>query len=66
MLTAVREAYTSGLNTIGVVCAVLIAVTAVIAATALRKVGSQEGDGGGEEEKSSETSATEGSLSGSA
>ncbi|MQS39445.1 MFS transporter [Streptomyces katsurahamanus] len=43
VLTAAREAYTSGLNTVAVVCAALAAVTAVLATTALRKVG---GDGG--------------------
>ncbi|MER8226333.1 MFS transporter [Streptomyces sp. NPDC094143] len=39
VLTAAREAYTGGLNVVGVVCASLIAVTAVLAVTLLRKVG---------------------------
>lgn len=72
VLTAAREAYTSGLNTVGVVCALLIAATAVIAATTLRRVGSQEQDqeegqetdGGGTGKSSG--GASEGSLTGSA
>lgn len=44
LLTAAREAYTSGLNTIGVVCAVMIAAVAVIAVTTLRNVGASGGD----------------------
>ncbi|WP_432156759.1 MULTISPECIES: hypothetical protein [unclassified Streptomyces] len=39
VLAAAREAYTSGLNVVGVVCASLVAVTAVLAVTLLRKVG---------------------------
>ncbi|MFD1940159.1 MFS transporter [Nonomuraea mangrovi] len=38
-LTAARDAYTSGLNAIGIVCAVIAAITAAIALTALRKAG---------------------------
>lgn len=72
VLTAAREAYTSGLNTVGVVCALLIAATAVIAATTLRRVGSQDQDqaedqtedGGGTGKSSG--GASEGSLTGSA
>jgi DHA2 family multidrug resistance protein-like MFS transporter len=50
LLTAAREAYTSGLNTIGVVCAVMIAVVAVIAVTTLRNVGANGGDTGDAED----------------
>ncbi|WP_406397040.1 MFS transporter [Streptomyces uncialis] len=39
VLTAARDAYTGGLNVIAVVCAVFTAGTAVIAMTALRRVG---------------------------
>ncbi|QDY76449.1 MFS transporter [Streptomyces qinzhouensis] len=38
VLAAAREAYVGGLNTVGVVCAVLAVGTAVIAVTALRRV----------------------------
>jgi DHA2 family multidrug resistance protein-like MFS transporter len=75
LLTAARDAYTSGLNTIGVVCAVLIAVTACIAVTTLRRVGAggsdDPGDSGQSESTEDGTSAdkspgtTEGSLSSS-
>ncbi|MDI6104297.1 hypothetical protein QLQ12_37465 [Actinoplanes sp. NEAU-A12] len=39
LLSAAHDAYTGGLNTIGVVCAALIAGTAVLAATSLRTTG---------------------------
>ncbi|MFJ9888801.1 hypothetical protein ACIQRW_23420 [Streptomyces sp. NPDC091287] len=39
-LAAARDAYTSGLNIVAVVCALVAATTAVIAMTALRGVGS--------------------------
>ncbi len=39
LLAAAHDAYTSGLNTIGVVCAALIAGTAALAATSLRTAG---------------------------
>ncbi|MBV7245203.1 MFS transporter [Streptomyces sp. MW-W600-10] len=42
-LAAARDAYTSGLNIVAVVCALVAATTAVIAMTALRRVGSPEG-----------------------
>ncbi|MFI7237776.1 hypothetical protein [Streptomyces cyaneofuscatus] len=42
-LAAARDAYTSGLNIVAVVCALVAATTAVIAVTALRGVGSPQG-----------------------
>ncbi|WP_246025632.1 MFS transporter [Saccharopolyspora antimicrobica] len=42
VLTAAREAYTTGLNTVAVVAAVLVAGTAVLAITVLRKAGPVE------------------------
>lgn len=39
VVAAAREAYTGGLNVVAVVCAALAVVTAVAAATALRRVG---------------------------
>ncbi|MEU0761769.1 MFS transporter [Streptomyces microflavus] len=42
-LAAARDAYTSGLNIVAVVCAVVAATTAVIAMTALRGVGAPKG-----------------------
>lgn len=44
LLAVAREAYTGGLNTVAVVCTVFAAVTALIAVTALRRVGSGQGD----------------------
>ncbi|MGX2993340.1 MFS transporter [Streptomyces sp. JNUCC 64] len=39
VVTAAREAYTNGLHTVAAVCAVIAALTAVIALTTLRRVG---------------------------
>ncbi|WP_411080787.1 MFS transporter [Streptomyces sp. cmx-18-6] len=51
-LAAARDAYTSGMNTVAVVCAVVAAATAVIAVTALRRVGAAQRDDSGESAKS--------------
>ncbi|MFD7860462.1 MFS transporter [Streptomyces microflavus] len=42
-LAAARDAYTSGLNIVAVICALVAATTAVIAMTALRGVGAPKG-----------------------
>ncbi|MDI3422916.1 MFS transporter [Streptomyces luteolus] len=62
VLSAARDAYTSGLNTVAVVCASLIAVTAVLAVTLLRKVGAGEQPQGEEPEPAKDA---EGSLASS-
>ncbi|MDP4511867.1 MFS transporter [Nonomuraea turcica] len=43
LLAGAREAYTSGLNVVAVVCAAFAAATALIALTALRKAGTDSG-----------------------
>ncbi|MER5771777.1 MFS transporter [Streptomyces sp. NPDC001985] len=62
VLEAARDAFTSGLNTVGIVCAALAAITAVLATTALRKVDGGGGHGGGAEEAAPEQDAAEGTL----
>ncbi|MEV0321449.1 MFS transporter [Streptomyces sp. NPDC050658] len=52
LLSAAKEAYTSGLNTIGVACAVITAVSAAISLTMLRRRGGkQPEEAAGEPEK---------------
>ncbi|MGV9310474.1 MFS transporter [Nonomuraea sp. NPDC003727] len=54
VLAAARDAYTSGLNAIGVVCAVIAAVTAAIALAALRRPGGSEPAGPSGRERTAE------------
>ncbi|MGV9771050.1 hypothetical protein [Streptosporangium sp. NPDC003464] len=61
MPAAARDACTGGLNTVGVVCAVFAAGTALIAVTALRRVGA----GGRSDAAAQPLDPAEGTLSGS-